>query len=154
MADVTDLFKGQKFNKMQVGAIVSHVNHLIQNDEDFEELFYSDPVGTLTQFGLTRKISTYLIAEAKLQRELTILPTLKTTLNATKVLLCNSFETRYKDLCILQITKPPKTLTLPTCFATSPTITAHNPKWVIENFPKIDDVKAWSLIASGKQLVL
>ena len=61
MANVTDLFKGQKINKLKTGAITAHVNNLIKTDADFKAKFQSDPVGVLSQFGLSRKESASLI---------------------------------------------------------------------------------------------
>lgn len=62
-ANVQSLFKNQKINRLQTGAIVAHVNNLAATDKYFKEKLKSDPVGTLVQFGLDRKLAAGLIAE-------------------------------------------------------------------------------------------
>jgi len=98
MADVTDLFKSQKINMVKVGSIAAQVNNLISNDENFEALFQSEPIECLMQFGLTRKIATYMLAEVKLAKELTLIEKTKTIQLKTKVDLCVEIATKVK-LC-------------------------------------------------------
>lgn len=62
-ASVNELFKSQKINRLQTGAIVAHVNNLVATDKYFKEKLQKEPVDTLVQFGLDRKLAAGLIAE-------------------------------------------------------------------------------------------
>lgn len=62
-ASVKELFKNPKINRLQTGAIVAHVNNLAATDKYFKAKLQKEPVETLVQFGLDRKLAAGLIAE-------------------------------------------------------------------------------------------
>ncbi|RPD44129.1 hypothetical protein DNI29_22285 [Hymenobacter sediminis] len=54
-----------KINKLQTQAITAHVRNLLANDPDFQESFKKNPIGMLTQFGLSAKLAAGIMAESK-----------------------------------------------------------------------------------------
>lgn len=54
-----------KINKLQTQAITAHVRNLLTNDPDFQESFKKNPIGMLTQFGLSSKLAAGILAESK-----------------------------------------------------------------------------------------
>jgi len=118
MANIIDLFKGLKINKLKTGAIVAHINNLISSDQHFKAKYQHDPVGVLVQFGLSRKLSAALVLE-----------TMKNQQGSKGIAGAAAGIT---DCCC------------------TGSITISCGDSFYDKMPRIDDIKGWSKIASGK----